>query len=137
MPSHSKDCIEMSLCSYNNDSNDNNADSNITERDAYHQIHPNYGRIECINRSCKNCGKDLVLMKLLKANPELESDPNWYDYSQWSWEKKGPKSRKLVLQRQKGTLYEIVCLHHNCKSWHATYFHAIGIMLNFNTCGKT
>ena len=85
MPSHSKDCIEMSLCSHNNDSNDNNADSNVTERDAYHQIDANYGQIECINRSCKNCGKDLVLMKLLKANPELESDPNWYDYSQWSW----------------------------------------------------
>ena len=49
-------------------------------------------------------------MKLLKANPELESDPNWYDYSQWSWEKKGPKSRKLVLQRQEGTLYEIVSM---------------------------
>ena len=49
-------------------------------------------------------------MKLLKANPELESDPNWYDYSHWSWEKKGPKSRKLVLQRQKGTLYEIVSM---------------------------
>ena len=31
VPSHSKDCIEMSLCSYNNDSNDNNADSNVTE----------------------------------------------------------------------------------------------------------
>ena len=49
-------------------------------------------------------------MKLLKANPELESNPNWYDYSQWSWKKKGLKSRKLVLQREKGTLYEIVSM---------------------------
>ena len=94
----------MSLCSDNNDSNHNNADSNVTEWDAYHQIHPNYGRIECINRSCKNCGKDLVLMKLLKANPELESDPNWYDYSQWSWEEKGSEIKKAGTAKTKGRI---------------------------------
>ena len=119
VPAHSKECIEMSLCKQNDDSNancngvtgDSNADSNVntwTARDAYHQIDPNYGQIECINRSCKACGKNLVVYKILKCNPSIETDPTQFDYSQWLFEKKGPKSRKLVLQKLKGTLYQIV-----------------------------
>ena len=60
VPAHSKECMEMSLCKQNDDSNakcssvtgDNNADGNVntwTTRDAYHQIDPNYGGIEYIN----------------------------------------------------------------------------------------
>ena len=108
VPVHSKECIEMSLCQINDsnaDSNDNNPDS-----DAFHQIDPNYGRIECINRSCKECGKNLVLLTILKANPNLESNVKSFEYSQWCWQKKTARTRKLVLEKKSGTLLEIVTL---------------------------
>ena len=69
MPSHSNKCIEMSLCNIN----DSNADCNA-DRDAFHQIDARCGRIECINRSCKACGKNLVMMKILRENPDIESN---------------------------------------------------------------
>ena len=87
------------------DSNDNNPDS-----DAFHQIDPNYGRIECINRSYKECGKNLVLLTILKANPNLESNVKSFEYSQWCWQKKTARTRKLVLEKKSGTLLEIVTL---------------------------
>ena len=49
VPPHSKDCIEMSMCDNNGDNNDDSHDC-VTDSDAYHQIDPNYGRIECINQ---------------------------------------------------------------------------------------
>ena len=108
VPVHSKECIEMSLCQINDsiaNSNDNNPDS-----DAFHQIDPNYGRIECINRSCKECGKNLALLTILKANPNLESNVKLFEYSQWCWQKKTARTRKLVLEKKSGTLLEIVTL---------------------------
>ena len=108
VPVHSKECIEMSLCQINDsnsDSNNNNPDS-----DTFHQIDPNYGRIECINRSCKECGKNLVLLTIMKANPNLESNVKSFEYSQWCWQKKTARTRKLVLEKKSGTLLEIVTL---------------------------
>ena len=106
VPSHSKECIQMSLCNSNADSN---ADSNVVP-DPYHQVDENYGRIECINRSCKECGKQLVVLKIATENPQIESDPTLYDYKQWCFVRKSPKVRKLVLQDKRGTLYQIVTL---------------------------
>ena len=80
VPVHLKECIEMSLCKVN----DNNADSNDsnTDSDTCHQIDPNYGHIECINRNCKQCGKNFVLLTVLKANPNVESNVKLFEYSQ-------------------------------------------------------
>ena len=78
--------------------------------DPYHQVDENYGRIECINRSCKECGKQLVVLKIATENPQIESDPTLYDYKQWCFVRKSPKVRKLVLQDKRGTLYQIVTL---------------------------
>ena len=100
VPPHSKEYIEMSLYDSNTDSNDSNANSNSTQ-DAYHQIDANYGQIECINRSCKQCGEQLVLFKIVIANPEIKSDPTLYNYNQWCWVKKSPKLRKLVLEKKR------------------------------------
>ena len=85
VPVHLKECIEMSLCKVD----DNNADNNDSDSnsDACHQIDPNYGHIECINRSCKQCGKNLILLTILKANPNVESNAKLFEYSQWCWKK--------------------------------------------------
>ena len=108
VPVHSKECIEMSLCKVD----DNNADSNESDADSdtCHQIDPNYGRIECINRSCKQCGKNLVLLTILKANPNVESNVKLVEYSQWCWQKKNAKTRTLVLEKKNGTVVDIITL---------------------------
>ena len=133
VPPHSKDCIEMSMCDNNGDNNDDSHDG-VTDSDAYHQIDPNYGRIECINRSCKKCGKNLVLLKILNANSDLESNAAVHEYSQWVWVKKFPKAktRQLVLQQKSGTLLDIVtsfakqledlAFHIFCCNWNYAQF---------------
>ena len=108
VPSHSKECIQMSLCNANSNANCN-TDSNAVP-DPYHQVDGNYGRIECINRSCKECGKELVMLKIATENPEIQTDPTLYHYKQWCFVKKSPKVRKLVLEDKRCTLYQIVTL---------------------------
>ena len=105
VPSHSNECIEMSLC----DINDSNADCNA-DRDAFHQIDARCGRIECINRSCKACGKNLVMMKILRENPDIESNVKMYEYEQWEWVRKTAKTRRLENHKLIGTVLDIVTL---------------------------
>ena len=105
VPSHSQECIEMSLCDI--DDSDANCDADC---DGFHQINPRYGRIECINRSCKACGKNLVMMKILRENPDIESNVKMYEYEQWVWVRKTPKTRKLENQKIMGTVLDIVTL---------------------------
>ena len=105
VPCHSKECIEMSLCPIN----DSHADSDANS-DAFHLTDCNYGQIECINQSCKTCGKSLVLLKILKDNPDLETSEKVYEFNQWCWIRKTIKTRSLVLQKKFGTLLDIVTL---------------------------
>ena len=60
IPSHSSECIKLTLCHVDSDDCDNS--------DVFHQIDPSYGRIECITRSCKICGTDKLKLSLLEQN---------------------------------------------------------------------
>ena len=37
-----------------------------------HQVNPAYGHFSCITRNCKNCGTDVVKMKILEENEGTE-----------------------------------------------------------------
>ena len=98
----------MSLCKID-DNNANRSNSN-PDNDTCHQIETNYGCIECINRSSKECGKNLVLLTILKANLKHESNEKLSKYSQWCWKKNTAKTRTLVMEKKRGTPIEIITL---------------------------
>ena len=98
----------MGLCKHSNANS--NTNSNANSHSAYHQIDPNYGQIECVKRSCKECGKNLVLFKNLEYNPNLETDPAPYEYIANGTGQKGSKVQKVGAPKKNGTLYQIVTI---------------------------
>ena len=58
-----------------------NAESN-TDEDGLHQVYPNYSYLQCITPTCKKCGTDNVLMKILKEIPGIADCTDEITYNQ-------------------------------------------------------
>ena len=86
IPAHMTDCVKLSL--YQIDS----LDSENDRIDSFHQINPNYGKVQCIARNCQNCGIAKIQLKVRQANPNLQEDENIIKWNRWVWVEKFPGS---------------------------------------------
>ena len=94
IPAHMTDCIKRSMCDINS------SDSSGNRNDSFHQITAEYGKIECITRTCSNCGSAKLHLSVLEANPGLEENKNTIQWNRWTWVEKypGATTKKLVLK---------------------------------------
>ena len=109
IPAHTTDCIKMSLCKIDSndrfDSDNNSCDRQDDRTDSFHQINPEYSKVQCITRNCQHCGIDKVQLKVLQANPDLQDDCNIIQWNRWIWVEKFPGStqKKMILKTEQGT----------------------------------
>ena len=73
IPAHRTDCVKLSLCQIDSD---DSCDSQNNRIDSFHQINPDYGKVQCITRNCLDCSVDKVQLKILEENPNLYDDVN-------------------------------------------------------------
>ena len=101
IPAHTTDCVKLSLCQ--NDS-DNSCNSQNDRSNSFHQINPDYGKVQCITRNCLNCGVDKVQLKILEENPNLYDDVNTIQWNRWIWVEKfpGASGKKMILSTKQG-----------------------------------
>ena len=90
---------------------DSNTDSNTNlEEDGLHQVNPASGNFSCITQNCKNCGTDIVKMKILEENDGIEKCKEKITWNRWKWVLKNLKTkvRKLDIEKNTGTRMELV-----------------------------
>ena len=104
VPSHMTDCIKKSLCEIDSD------DSFVDRNDSFHQINPEYGKIECITRNCSKCGATKLQLHILQQNPNIDSNPNIIQWNRWIWVEKfpGAKAKKLIMKTEQGTRKQLL-----------------------------
>ena len=81
---------------------ESNADSNTNlEEDGLHQVNPAYGHFSCITQNCKNCGTDVVKMKILEENEGVEKckEEITWNRSKWVLKNAKMKVRKLDIKK--------------------------------------
>ena len=101
IPAHTTDCVKLSLCQIDSD---DSCDSQNDRINSFHQINPDYGKVQCITQNCLNCGVDKVQLKILEENPNLYDDVNTIQWNQWIWVEKfpGASSKKMILSTKQG-----------------------------------
>ena len=138
IPAHTTDSVKLSLCKFNsNDSENNKCDREDNRSDSFHQINPEYGKVQCITRNCHYCGIDKVQLNVLQANPDLHDDCNIIQWNRWIWVEKFPGStqKKMILKTEQGTRKQLFCVflddlkslsHHLFSAnWNYTHFQYI------------
>ena len=101
IPAHTTDCVKLSLCQIDSD---DSCDSQNDRIDSFHQINPDYGKVQCTTRNCLDCGVDKVQLKILEENPNLYDDVNTIQWNQWIWVEKfpGASGKKMILSTKHG-----------------------------------
>ena len=67
-----------------------------------------YGKIDCINRSCNNCGKKQFLAKIKQQNPGLMSRRLKVKWLKWSTYTDENAGKRMEPQEQHGTIKELI-----------------------------
>ena len=106
IPAHMTDCIKMSLCKIDSDSDRNNCEND--RFDSFHQINPEYGKIQCITHNCQSCGVESVHLKVLEENADLQADVNTIQWNRWFWIEKYPTLKKMILKMEQGTQKDLL-----------------------------
>ena len=104
IPAHTTDCVKLSLCQIDSD------DSFDSENDSFHQINPDYGKVQCITQNCQNCGTEKIQLKVLQANPNLQADESIIQWNRWVWVEKFPGSttKKMILRTEQDTRKDLL-----------------------------
>ena len=107
IPAHTTDCAKLSLCEIDSDDSSNSQNDRIN---SFHQINPDYGKVQCITHNCLNCGVEKVQLKILEQNPNLYEDVNTIQWNCWVWVEKfpGATTKRMILNTKQGTRKDLL-----------------------------